>query len=465
MPLYNPLQGKIVGLQRAPQLYQVPSAPGFSQSKESYGVVRPTMGLQSMPRLFTNAQPSLFAPANSLTRQQPNSIVSQTQYAAFLQAQAQKQRLAMMNTMLLQQQQMQHPLQYFKKRMPQMMSGNAKQSTNTAPSTQPVFSYRTHSSSHSSSASDCSTEGYDSPRDYSSSEEKDQSEKTSRKTKSCTKKCCSENNQLTCSINCAAEKCLKAKRRKHLSTEMVIKQFISPKAQNVKRKISSIDQDTPQMTHKRKKISSNPTQNSSRSKTRNASKTKPAKTAAKSSCTKKCCGSSTGVPSCGDEKCGSKPTDASTSPSSSTSSARHVRVACLACSRSKVACSHIRPCPRCVRLGIECVDVRKKRVGQACEGCRKARVACSDGTPCLRCKELGIPCIRKGHYNGKAKGKKTNKKGTAKKKKTKTSKKKNSKAAVKKEVTSKKGATLKRSRKKKETTTHSVAAQALLMMK
>jgi len=101
MPLYNPLQGKIVGLQRAPQLYQVPSAPGFSQLKESYGVVRQTMGLQSMPRLFTNAQPSLFAPANPLTRQQPNSIVSQTQYSAFLQAQAQQQRLAMMNTMLL----------------------------------------------------------------------------------------------------------------------------------------------------------------------------------------------------------------------------------------------------------------------------------------------------------------------------------------------------------------------------
>ena len=52
------------------------------------------------------------------------------------------------------------------------------------------------------------------------------------------------------------------------------------------------------------------------------------------------------------------------------------------------ACDETRPCPRCVRLKIECyvADVKPKKT--ACINCHKAKTACDGNMPCGRCTRL-----------------------------------------------------------------------------
>jgi hypothetical protein len=49
--------------------------------------------------------------------------------------------------------------------------------------------------------------------------------------------------------------------------------------------------------------------------------------------------------------------------------------ACRNCQRAKTACMDVRPCPRCVRLGIPC-DSDAKTVKRACVLCKRAKVKC-----------------------------------------------------------------------------------------
>ena len=50
--------------------------------------------------------------------------------------------------------------------------------------------------------------------------------------------------------------------------------------------------------------------------------------------------------------------------------------ACRNCQRAKTACMDVRPCPRCVRLGIPCDDGHPKTVKRACVLCKRAKVKC-----------------------------------------------------------------------------------------
>ena len=49
--------------------------------------------------------------------------------------------------------------------------------------------------------------------------------------------------------------------------------------------------------------------------------------------------------------------------------------ACRNCQRAKTACMGVRPCPRCLRLGISC-DSDAKAVKRACASCKRAKVKC-----------------------------------------------------------------------------------------
>ena len=49
--------------------------------------------------------------------------------------------------------------------------------------------------------------------------------------------------------------------------------------------------------------------------------------------------------------------------------------ACRNCQRAKTACMDVRPCPRCVRLGIPC-DSDAKTVKRACVLCKRTKLKC-----------------------------------------------------------------------------------------
>ena len=72
---------------------------------------------------------------------------------------------------------------------------------------------------------------------------------------------------------------------------------------------------------------------------------------------------------------------------------------CGSCARAKTACSGVvRPCPRCVRLGLPCtVPNEVKTIKRACEVCRTSKIKCDLGAPgsgaCSRCAHLGLVCI------------------------------------------------------------------------
>ncbi|CEO97760.1 Zn(2)-C6 fungal-type domain-containing protein [Plasmodiophora brassicae] len=76
-------------------------------------------------------------------------------------------------------------------------------------------------------------------------------------------------------------------------------------------------------------------------------------------------------------------------------------VACRCCVKAKAKCGTERPCPRCVRHGLTCVDrecpartrtgtrpSQLPRTSSACMSCRRAKSRCDDGSPCQRCKRL-----------------------------------------------------------------------------
>ena len=70
--------------------------------------------------------------------------------------------------------------------------------------------------------------------------------------------------------------------------------------------------------------------------------------------------------------------------------------ACTHCRESKTACSDIRPCHRCSRLGLACGAECAPRK-RACHSCHLSKVACGfntvpDGEKCPRCKRLGLEC-------------------------------------------------------------------------
>jgi len=69
--------------------------------------------------------------------------------------------------------------------------------------------------------------------------------------------------------------------------------------------------------------------------------------------------------------------------------------ACVHCHASKTACTDVRPCPRCCRLGLDCSSERDQPRKRACKGCHAGKVACDFGESdtCHRCARLGIPCV------------------------------------------------------------------------
>jgi hypothetical protein len=70
--------------------------------------------------------------------------------------------------------------------------------------------------------------------------------------------------------------------------------------------------------------------------------------------------------------------------------------ACLHCRASKTACTDVRPCTRCCRLGLDCSSDRDQPRKRACKSCHAAKVACgtdfTDGA-CNRCRRLGHACV------------------------------------------------------------------------
>lgn len=70
--------------------------------------------------------------------------------------------------------------------------------------------------------------------------------------------------------------------------------------------------------------------------------------------------------------------------------------ACRNCHASKTACSDVRPCNRCTRLGIDCVPSNEDNRRRSCVSCQRSKVACkrSDSSNCcVRCEAKGIKCI------------------------------------------------------------------------
>ncbi|KAL1508488.1 hypothetical protein AB1Y20_004589 [Prymnesium parvum] len=70
--------------------------------------------------------------------------------------------------------------------------------------------------------------------------------------------------------------------------------------------------------------------------------------------------------------------------------------ACQHCRSSKTACSEVRPCIRCTRLGLECVPFSEELRKRACTVCHRSKVSCKRGSApgqCMRCESLGVECI------------------------------------------------------------------------
>mmetsp|Transcript_25701 Transcript_25701/g.53840 ORF Transcript_25701/g.53840 Transcript_25701/m.53840 type:complete len:289 (+) Transcript_25701:77-943(+) len=70
--------------------------------------------------------------------------------------------------------------------------------------------------------------------------------------------------------------------------------------------------------------------------------------------------------------------------------------ACVHCHSSKTACTDVRPCPRCIRLGLDCSSERDQPRKRACKGCHAGKVACQSSygaEKCTRCTRLGIACV------------------------------------------------------------------------
>lgn len=75
--------------------------------------------------------------------------------------------------------------------------------------------------------------------------------------------------------------------------------------------------------------------------------------------------------------------------------------ACVHCSRLKKRCEKIRPCKRCIDMGVSCEDKpttrAKRRTGisytsKACAECNRAKTRCGIERPCPRCQRLHIHC-------------------------------------------------------------------------
>ena len=69
---------------------------------------------------------------------------------------------------------------------------------------------------------------------------------------------------------------------------------------------------------------------------------------------------------------------------------------CASCRRAKVACvDGQRPCPRCLRLGLQCDDESIPVKAAACSHCSHSKVKCDldySKDSCSRCRRLGLIC-------------------------------------------------------------------------
>ena len=69
--------------------------------------------------------------------------------------------------------------------------------------------------------------------------------------------------------------------------------------------------------------------------------------------------------------------------------------ACQNCKASKVTCVNgVRPCVRCVRLGLQCQE-EVKSIKHACTNCNRSKVRCdleAGNNPCSRCRRLDLVC-------------------------------------------------------------------------
>ena len=69
--------------------------------------------------------------------------------------------------------------------------------------------------------------------------------------------------------------------------------------------------------------------------------------------------------------------------------------ACKNCKAAKVTCANsVRPCVRCVRLGLPCQEAAKL-IKHACTNCCRSRVRCdleAGNNPCSRCRRLDLVC-------------------------------------------------------------------------
>ena len=69
---------------------------------------------------------------------------------------------------------------------------------------------------------------------------------------------------------------------------------------------------------------------------------------------------------------------------------------CTSCRRAKVACvDGQRPCPRCLRIGLQCDDESIPVKAAACSHCSHSKVKCDldySKDSCSRCRRLGLIC-------------------------------------------------------------------------
>ena len=74
---------------------------------------------------------------------------------------------------------------------------------------------------------------------------------------------------------------------------------------------------------------------------------------------------------------------------------------CASCRRAKVACvDGQRPCPRCLRLGLQCDDESIPVKAAACSHCSHSKVKCDldySKDSCSRCRRLGLVCVPLEH--------------------------------------------------------------------
>ena len=74
--------------------------------------------------------------------------------------------------------------------------------------------------------------------------------------------------------------------------------------------------------------------------------------------------------------------------------------ACTNCKLAKVTCvDGLRPCARCVRLGLPCGEA-VKTIKHACTNCSRSKVKCNldaENKPCGRCRRLGLVCVTVEH--------------------------------------------------------------------